>query len=143
MPADIRLGFVKKVYSLLICMLSISFVIATPFVFNPSAATEFMAERPWLMGFFMLSFIALFFPGPLIHKVIAACGAVLFSFVIIYDTQLIFGTQPLNLDLTTHSPVRKVEFTVDMYAFAAYQLYLDFVNMFLYLLKLFGERREN
>jgi len=63
----------------------------------------------------------------------------LMSFVIIYDTQLIFGTASLEMG---RSAARKIEFTVDMYCFAAYQLYLDFVNLFLYLLELFGDRQN-
>lgn len=92
-----------------------------------------------MIGFILLSIVGLFFPGPFTQKALAAAGAVLFRFVIIHDTQLIFGT------VSTHfngSAVRKIEFTVDMYAFAAYQLYLDFVNMFIYLLRLFGERNN-
>jgi len=88
-------------------------------------------------GLFLLSILGFFIPGDFFHTAIAVAGAVLFSFVIIYDTQLIFGTASLDLG---NSAARKIEFTVDMYAFAAYQLYLDFVNMFLYLLRWFGER---
>lgn len=89
------------------------------------------------MGMFMLCIISFFMTNPFIEKAIAVCGAVLMSFLIIFDTQLIFGTAAFNWD----NNAAKIEFTIDMYAFAAYQLYLDFVNLFLYLLRLFGERR--
>eukprot|EP00928_Gymnodinium_smaydae_P056375 TRINITY_DN3976_c0_g1_i1.p2 TRINITY_DN3976_c0_g1~~TRINITY_DN3976_c0_g1_i1.p2 ORF type:complete len:172 (+),score=34.65 TRINITY_DN3976_c0_g1_i1:354-869(+) len=92
-----------------------------------------------MAGFCVLSLLGMFFPGKLMHKVIAGAGAILFSFVIIYDTQLIFGTASVQFE---RAAARKIEFSLDMYAFAAYQLYLDFINMFLYLLELFG-KREN
>jgi len=41
-----------------------------------------------------------------------------------------------------HQHQRQFEYTLDMYAFAAYQLYLDFINFFLYMLRLLGERRD-
>lgn len=59
----------------------------------------------------------------------ACCGALLFSFYIVYDTQLIVGGK--------HSH----QFSIDDYAFAAISLYLDIVQLFLYLLQIFGQRR--
>mmetsp|Transcript_37218 Transcript_37218/g.84621 ORF Transcript_37218/g.84621 Transcript_37218/m.84621 type:complete len:275 (-) Transcript_37218:74-898(-) len=68
--------------------------------------------------------------GTTIHKVYAAGGALLFVFYIIYDTQLIVGGEH-----------KKYEFSVDDYIFATINLYLDVINLFLYLLELFGDRR--
>lgn len=91
-----------------------------------------------LIGLLLFGIVAMFFPyDSMVHKAIAVLGAVICSFVIIYDTQLIFGSVSAGLG---RSAARKVEFTLDMYCFAAYQLYLDFVNLFLYLLELFGNR---
>jgi len=49
-------------------------------------------------------------------------GIMLFTFYIEYETQLILGG--------AHS----VSFDIDEYVFAALNLYLDMINMFLYLL---------
>eukprot|EP00932_Pfiesteria_piscicida_P014504 SRR837773.26289.p2 GENE.SRR837773.26289~~SRR837773.26289.p2 ORF type:complete len:197 (-),score=55.79 SRR837773.26289:116-643(-) len=90
-----------------------------------------------LIGLICMSIVALFFPyDSMLHKVIAGLGAILMSFLIVYDTQLIFGSAAGM----GQSAASRIEFTVDMYCFAAYQLYLDFVNLFLYLLQLFGRR---
>lgn len=64
-----------------------------------------------------------------LHLVYSALGVLLFSFYIIYDTQLIIGGRH-----KTH------QFEVDDYAFAALNLYLDIINLFLYLLSLLGNR---
>lgn len=61
-------------------------------------------------------------------------GVLLFTFYIVYDTQLMIGALG---NASTH----KVEFSIDEYAFAALNLYLDIINLFLYLLSLLGERR--
>lgn len=54
----------------------------------------------------------------------------IFVFYIIYDTQLIVGGD------------HKHQFCIDDYVFAALSLYLDIINLFLHLLRLFGERRR-
>jgi len=56
-------------------------------------------------------------------------GAVLFSFYIIFDTQLIVGGRH-----------KRHEFSVDEYIFAALNLYLDVVNLFLHILSIIGGR---
>ena len=58
-------------------------------------------------------------------------GVLLFTFYIVYDTQLIIG------EYGGH----KNQFTVDDYVFASLNLYLDIINLFLHLLRLFGQRR--
>jgi FtsH-binding integral membrane protein len=68
-------------------------------------------------------------PGPLLHKLYAGAGVLIFTMYIVYDTQMIVGG--------THA---KHQYTIDDYAFAALNLYLDIINLFIYLLQLFGER---
>ena len=90
------------------------------------------------LGLIMLLLVYSFFPGSLIiSKIIAGLGAMLFGFIIVYDTQMIFGSASVNLG----GGKRDIEYTLDMYAFAAWNLYLDFLNFFLYMLQLLGERR--
>jgi len=60
-----------------------------------------------------------------------ACGVLLFTFYIVFDTQLLIG------EWGGH----KVQFGIDDYVFAALNLYLDIINLFLHILSLFGERR--
>ncbi|CAK9035494.1 unnamed protein product [Durusdinium trenchii] len=62
--------------------------------------------------------------------VYSMCGVLVFSCFIVLDTQLIVGGK--------HS---KFRFGVDDYCMAAINLYMDIVQLFLYLLQLMGERR--
>jgi len=59
-------------------------------------------------------------------------GVLLFSFYIVYDTQLMLG------DWGGH----KLQFSLDDYCFAALTLYLDIINMFLFLLSMLGGRKN-
>lgn len=65
-----------------------------------------------------------------IQVMYAAAGAMVFSFFIVYDTQMIVGGKHQN------------EFCVDDYAMAAISLYIDVIQLFLALLRLVGTRDD-
>jgi len=84
-----------------------------------------------LMGSFALSLVQMFgVEMPIFQQLIAVMGAMLFAFYIVFDTQMMMGSYGGH----------KLEFSVDDYAFAALNLYLDIINMFLYILELVGTR---
>merc|ERR1712216_974448 len=58
-----------------------------------------------------------------INTVYCAAGVMIFSFYIVYDTQLIVGG--------SH---KKYQYGLDDYVFAALSLYLDIINLFLFVL---------
>jgi len=68
-------------------------------------------------------------------RIMGGIGSMIFGFIIVYDTQLIFGNSKFT------GGERQMQFTIDMYAFAAYHLYLDFINFIIYMLRFLGERR--
>mmetsp|Transcript_54171 Transcript_54171/g.154521 ORF Transcript_54171/g.154521 Transcript_54171/m.154521 type:complete len:267 (-) Transcript_54171:63-863(-) len=59
-------------------------------------------------------------------------GVVLFTFFVIFDTQLILGEWGGHRN----------QFSVDEYAYAALTLYLDILNFSLFFVQLLGERRK-
>ena len=61
--------------------------------------------------------------------VYASAGAVIFSFYIVYDTQLIIGGNN-----------RRIQYSVDDYALAAINLYLDIINLFMAILEIIDGR---
>jgi len=65
---------------------------------------------------------------PILTKFYAACGILLFTFYLVYDTQLIMGN---------HS----ASFGPDDYVFAAMNLYLDIINLFVYILQFLGDNK--
>merc|ERR1719210_497567 len=60
-----------------------------------------------------------------------AIGVLVFTMYIIFDTQMILGEWGGHQN----------QFSVDDYAFAALNLYMDIIQLFLYLLRLLGERK--
>merc|ERR1712217_747063 len=88
-----------------------------------------------LMAFGFFMWLGSFFLSPAsmqtMNIMYASAGALIMSFYIVYDTQLIVGGK--------HQ--RSNEFSIDDYAFAAISLYIDIVQLFLYILRLFGDRR--
>jgi FtsH-binding integral membrane protein len=67
----------------------------------------------------------IFWKNSVAQLVYSCLGALLFSIYIIYDTQLIAGSG-------------KYKFTLDDAYLAAIMLYLDIVNLFLFILRILG-----
>lgn len=72
----------------------------------------------------LAGFMQLFFPGDLMERGLAVGGAVLFSFFIIVDTQMMMH-----------------KLSPEEYMLAAINLYLDILNLFLHILRMLGERK--
>lgn len=64
-----------------------------------------------------------------LYMIYAMGGAMLFSFYIVFDTQLIVGGK------------HAIQFSIDDYAAAAIHLYIDIVQLFLFILRIMGKRR--
>uniref|UniRef100_A0A8D8TVA0 Protein lifeguard 1 n=1 Tax=Cacopsylla melanoneura TaxID=428564 RepID=A0A8D8TVA0_9HEMI len=75
---------------------------------------------------FVFGIVAMFFPGRIITLIYGACGAVLFSIYLIYDTQLMMGGN------------HRYSISPEEYIFAALNIYLDVVNIFSSILQIFG-----
>ena len=58
-----------------------------------------------------------------------SAGALIFSLYIVYDTQLMMGGK------------HKYSLSPEEYVFAALSLYLDIINLFLYILMIIGAAR--
>eukprot|EP00928_Gymnodinium_smaydae_P031630 TRINITY_DN23156_c0_g2_i2.p1 TRINITY_DN23156_c0_g2~~TRINITY_DN23156_c0_g2_i2.p1 ORF type:complete len:316 (-),score=48.84 TRINITY_DN23156_c0_g2_i2:113-1060(-) len=137
----VMLGFVSTIYtvgSVVQALATTALVFLGLTAYACFTKTDFTGMGPYLFAglwaMMMFGFVmwiwSLFAPVPsFMHTVYALCGVLLFTFYIIYDTQLVIGGNHQH------------QFDVDDYAFAALNLYLDIVNMFLYILELMGDRR--
>ena len=74
-------------------------------------------------GLILFSIFGLFTNNKFFHILISTLGVILFGFYLIYDTQLIIGNKSELIEM-------------DDYILGAFQLYLDIINIFLYLLDL-------
>lgn len=84
-----------------------------------------------LWGLILYGFIAAVFCRNFdtAYTIYAGIGVVIFSLYLVYDTQLIIGG--------SH---KKYQFSLDDYVFAALNLYLDIINLFLFILELLNRR---
>mmetsp|Transcript_2557 Transcript_2557/g.5963 ORF Transcript_2557/g.5963 Transcript_2557/m.5963 type:complete len:296 (+) Transcript_2557:49-936(+) len=84
-----------------------------------------------LQGLILVGFVMWFFPDtnyPMMHKIFAGFGAVLFCGFIVVDIQKLV------------KPDAEQQYKIDDYWWAAMNIYLDIINLFIYLLQLFGQR---
>eukprot|EP00440_Ansanella_granifera_P017152 gb/GFBE01018630.1/.p1 GENE.gb/GFBE01018630.1/~~gb/GFBE01018630.1/.p1 ORF type:complete len:280 (+),score=65.84 gb/GFBE01018630.1/:1-840(+) len=137
----ICVGFVTSFYSTQSVLLALAVTVVTFFCLTVYACftkTDFTGMGPYLsaalfalIGFsFVVSMMSIFVGIPnWLHVLYALAGVIIFSFYIIYDTQMIIGGSH-----NSH------QFSIDDYVFAALNLYLDIINLFLYLLSLLGDR---
>lgn len=97
--------------------------------------TDFTGFGPYLyagcLGLMITGLVACIFPTNMGMTIQAGFGAILFSMYIVYDTQMIMGGRR-----------KKHQFDIDDYAFAALNLYLDIINLFLYILELLNGDRK-
>lgn len=80
----------------------------------------------FLMGLIFMGILNIFIHDQVLHTLYSALGAIIFSMYIVYDTQIMLGGN------------HKYAIEMDEYVMAAMSLYLDIINLFLYLLDLFN-----
>ncbi len=88
-----------------------------------------------LIGLIIAGLVGLFFRNETFQLLYSAAGVILFTVLTAYDTQYI-----KRLSDSAGSGVGEADF-VRLSILGALKLYLDFINMFLFLLRIFGRRR--
>ena len=77
------------------------------------------------MVFFCFGFFMIFFYSRVMQVVYGCIGVLIFSLFLVYDTQLLIGG-------------RKYELTEEEYVFGALTIYIDVIQIFLYILSILG-----
>lgn len=136
------IGFVSAAYtwqSVLVCVGFTAGIFVALSIFAHCTKVDFTGAGPYLFAGLLTLLGYGFMVG-----ILAACGVpfkgamvlydliaiLIFVFYIVYDTQMIIGG--------TH---KKHQFSIDDYVFAALNLYLDIIQLFLHLLRLLGDKR--
>ncbi|XP_013171967.1 PREDICTED: protein lifeguard 1-like isoform X1 [Papilio xuthus] len=128
------LGVVTSIYSVSEVMMAVGITAGVCL-----ALTLFAFQTKWdftMMGgalvaasmiLLLFGLIAIFLPrNNILTLVYASAGALLFSLYLVYDTQLMMGGK------------HKYSLSPEEYIFAALNLYLDIVNIFLFILTIIG-----
>lgn len=84
----------------------------------------------FLIILILFGLFAAIFHTKVLSVVYASLGALLFSFYLVFDTQLMLGGK------------HKYSLSPEEYIFAALNLYLDIVNLFLFILSIIGSARN-
>ncbi|KAJ8969715.1 hypothetical protein NQ314_001629 [Rhamnusium bicolor] len=79
---------------------------------------------------FIFGIVAIFVHNKIVQLVYASLGALIFSVYLVYDTQLMLGGK------------HKYSISPEEYIFAALNLYIDIINIFMYILSIIGTSRD-
>lgn len=79
---------------------------------------------------FIFGIVAIFVHNKIVQLVYACLGALIFSVYLVYDTQLMMGGK------------HKYSISPEEYIFAALNLYIDIINIFMYILSIIGSSRD-
>lgn len=97
---------------------------------------DFTGCGPFVMisGLVLMVFgiACIFIRNRITHLVYSSLGALLFSFYLIYDTQQIVGGKH-----------RKHQYSIDDWAFAVLTLYMDIINLFMYILQILMQTQND
>lgn len=134
----VLIGFICSFYTIESVLMAMGTVVVITLALSAFAVQtkyDFTGWGPYLMVALLVlvifGFIVSFFPyNTVATKVYCGIGVLLFSFYLIYDTQLIVGGKN-----------RKMQLSVDDYIVGAMCLYIDIIQLFLYMLSLFGSSR--
>lgn len=125
--------------SVILAFVATALVVGCLTLYASFTKTDFTGAGPYLLGALfalcgtsLVLWLACAFGtcSPLMIMFYNVCGVILFSLYIVYDTQMIVGGD--------HSQ----KFEIDDYVFAALTLYLDVINLFIYLVQLFDSNRS-
>ncbi|KAF4703557.1 Transmembrane BAX inhibitor motif-containing protein 4 [Perkinsus olseni] len=140
----IMLGFITSIYTISSLLLTVGITCLVMGGLTIFAMTTKRDFTTGLMPYLFAGVLTLLLFGLLLmifhpkgssywYAVYGGLGALVFSAYIVFDTQLICGRgEHLGMD-----------FTIDDYVIAALSIYLDVINLFLYLLQLFGSTQDN
>ena len=84
-----------------------------------------------LIGLIIASLVNLFMQSPAIEFALSFIGVIIFTGLIAYDTQKLKSLYYSGADASSKIGI-----------IAAFTLYLDFINLFIYLLRFMGQRRD-
>uniref|UniRef100_T1JKG3 Protein lifeguard 1 n=1 Tax=Strigamia maritima TaxID=126957 RepID=T1JKG3_STRMM len=110
----------------IVCLGLTIFAFQTKYDFTMCGGMLFVA----LLIFVLFGFFSLFFMSRVLEIVYASIGALIFSMYLVFDTQMMIGGN------------HKYSLSPEEYVFAALNLYLDIINLFLYILTLVSSARK-
>jgi FtsH-binding integral membrane protein len=112
--------FIAVAACITICLALILFAMQTKYDFTVFGGLLFSV----LIIFIIFGLVQFFFPGKVMNMIYSAVGALLFSFYLVYDVQLMLGGN------------HKYAISPEEYILAALCIYMDIINIFIHMLSL-------
>jgi FtsH-binding integral membrane protein len=111
-----------------ICLALTAFSFQTKWDFTAMGSGLFVC----LVVLVIFGFLAMFLRNtfPILNLVYACLGALLFSVYLVYDTQLMIGGK------------HKCSISPEEYIFAALNIYMDIINIFIFILSIIGSSND-
>ena len=88
-----------------------------------------------LVGIVLASLVNIFLGSPMMHFVISVIGVLVFVGLTAYDTQ--------RIKMTYNHVAQSGELASKMAIYGALSLYMDFINLFMFMLQFFGRQKIN
>ncbi|KAK3515591.1 hypothetical protein QTP70_024619 [Hemibagrus guttatus] len=111
--------------TVVVCFTVVIFSLQSKYDFTSCAGVLFVC----VIVLFIFGILCIFIRNKILQIVYATLGALIFTCFLAVDTQLLLGNKKLSL-----SP--------EEYVFGALNLYLDIINIFLYILQIIGRSRN-
>jgi FtsH-binding integral membrane protein len=135
----VSIGIISSMYtthSVIMAVGLVTIVTISLAIYASSTKTDFTKSLwPYMISITVAmvgaGFVLMIFPSYMGSMIYAAIGAMLFSVYLVIDVQMLLGGKS------------QYQFSVDDYVPATICLYIDIVSLFIYVLQLFGERRED
>ncbi|CAH1998596.1 unnamed protein product [Acanthoscelides obtectus] len=109
-----------------VCLGLTLFAFQTKWDFTMMGGVLFVAA----MILFLFGIIAIFIRSNIVNLIYASLGALIFSVYLIYDTQMMMGGN------------HKYSISPEEYIFAAINIYIDIINIFMFILQIIGHNRD-
>lgn len=109
-----------------VCLGLTIFAFQTKWDFTVMGGVLFVA----VLILFLFGILSIFIRGNIFRLIYASLGALIFSIYLIYDTQMMMGGE------------HKYSISPEEYVFAALNLYLDIINIFIYILTIIGSSKD-
>lgn len=133
---SILVGYVSAAYAPAVVMAAVGIttgVVGGLTLFTMQSKLDLTPYSGALFSFFTALFFAsiiqMFVHARVLHLLICVGGVIMFSVYLVFDVQLVMGGHKYALG-------------PDEYVFAALNLYLDIINLFLYILQLLNSSRD-
>ena len=136
MVGAITAQYTEKVVMLAALSTALVVIALTVYAMRTTVPIEVFSAMSWVVCLAMLpiAIIGMFMHLPILQTVYCVLGVLLYSLYLIIDTMYICGGKSLSGN--------NIQCSMDDYIIGAMMLYMDIIMLFIYILRLFGDKKD-